>query len=309
MSSPTAPRSGDLSTGRADRPVPTLFDRLDAPGADSERWMATDYARGPWDPAHCHGGPVSALLARACERIDTDGIGHYDRDAGGDTGAEWQIARLTIELTRPVPVGMPLDLTTTTERPGRKVSVVAAALRDVEADVEVAKVRTLRIRRRDFALPDHPVAPAEIGGDPGDGRHEKLSWAVDAEQIAFHSHGAEHRIVSGSWSDPGPIRLWVRLLTRIVDGETPTGVQRAAAAADFGNGVSSALDYEDFLYINPDLSVHLARPPRGEWIGMASHSVYGTPTESTGAGFAESELHDEFGRVGRSVQSLFVDPR
>ncbi len=52
-------------------------------------------SRGPWDPASCHGGPVGALLARAVEQV-------------GPAGA-WQLARLTVELTRPVPVGKPLD--------------------------------------------------------------------------------------------------------------------------------------------------------------------------------------------------------
>lgn len=277
--------------------APTLFEPGDSGHADAERWTATKHARGPWDPAHCHGGPVSALLARACERA---------ADAS-DSQIDWQITRLTIELTRPVPVGEPLDLTSTVERPGRKVSVVAASLH--HGDVEVAKVRALRVRRRAFALPDHPLAAPEIDGEPGAGRAQTLTWAVADDQVAFHSHGAEHRVIAGGWDDPGPIRLWIRLRSRVVPGETPTGVQRVAAAADFGNGVSSALDYEEFLYINPDLTVHLARPPQGEWIGMASHSVYGTPTESTGAGFAESALFDVRGRVGRSVQSLFVEPR
>lgn len=270
-------------------PIPT-----DAPADATEAWTATEYSRGPWDPEHCHGGPVSALLARACERAPTG-------------GTDWLIARLTIELTRPVPVGAPLASTTMVERSGRKVSVVAASL--WLGDIEVAKARTLRIRRREFPLAPHPQAPVEFDGVPGDGVHERLSWATDADTIAFHSHGAEHRIVAGSWNEPGPVELWIRLAVDLVAGERPTGVQRATAAADFGNGVSSSIAYENYLFINPDLTVHLAREPRGEWIGMASHSLYGTAAASSGAGLAESALYDEVGRVGRSVQSLFVEPR
>jgi hypothetical protein len=272
-------------------PAPDGVD--DATGSD-ETWIASDHARGPWDPRHCHGGPVSALLARACERAPA-----------GDT--DWLITRLTIELTRPVPVGVPLVLTTGVERPGRKVSVVAASL--TAEGTEVAKVRALRVRRHSFALPAHALADAELEGAPGEGRHETVAWAAGDDMIAFHSHSVEHRIVAGSWNDPGPVKLWIRLSVPLVAGESPTGVQRTAAAADFGNGVSSAIAFDDYLYINPDLTVHLAREPVGEWIGMSTHSVYGTPTESSGAGFAESALHDELGRLGRSVQSLFVDPR
>ena len=78
---------------------------------------------------------MSALLARACERVGED-----------DDPVDWQITRLTVELTRPVPVGQPLRLSSEVERPGRKVSVVAASLSDADGN-EVAKVRALRIRR------------------------------------------------------------------------------------------------------------------------------------------------------------------
>ncbi|MFK7917309.1 MAG: acyl-CoA thioesterase domain-containing protein [Ilumatobacter sp.] len=279
--------------------LPPLFVPADAPANttdDREWWEATEYARGPWDPLHCHGGPVSAMLARTCERVD-DG-----------SATTWQITRLTIELTRPVPVGVPLGIQSTVERPGRKVSVVAASMATA-AGVEVAKVRSLRVRRVEFELDEHPIAAPEITGPPGAGRREQVTWASDGTHTMFHRDGAEHRIVEGSWTAPGPIKLWVKLLTNIVDNETPSGVQRAAAAADFGNGVSSAIDFERYLFINPDLTVHLSRTPVGEWIGMSTHSSYGSATASSGAGFAESALHDADGRVGRSVQSLFVDTR
>ena len=45
-------------------------------------------------------------------------------------------------------------------------------------------------------------------------------------------------------------------------------MQRAAAAADFGNGVSWVLPFDDWIFLNPDLTLHLARPPQGEWIGL-----------------------------------------
>ena len=97
----------------------------------------------------------------------------------------------------------------------------------------------------------------------------------------------------------------MRLLVPVLTGEEPSGAQRAVAAADFGNGVSAALDFSRYIFINPDLTVHLARPVRGEWIGMRSESQYST----TGTGLAESALFDEAGRLGRSAQSLLVDAR
>jgi hypothetical protein len=76
-----------------------------------------------------------------------------------------------------------------------------------------------------------------------------------------------------------------------------------AAAADFGNGVSSPLSFGDWLFINPDLTIHLSRLPVGEWVGLESH----TSAESQGIGISESRLWDEEGPIGRSVQSLLID--
>jgi acyl-CoA thioesterase len=59
----------------------------------------------------------------------------------------------------------------------------------------------------------------------------------------------------------------------------------------------------EFVYVNPDLSVHLVRPPEGEWVALRSASV----AHTTGVGLARSELFDRDGRIGLAAQSLFVD--
>ena len=274
----------------SDQPDAVLFEPVGPDG-----WIPTEFSRGPWDPRACHGGPVSALLARAVE--------HAEPDAPVD----WQIARLSIELTRPVPVGKSLTLTTEIERSGRKVSLVAARLTDGET--EVARARSLRMRTSEVPLSDDVVQPlADPPGVPDDAVTERVTWAA-GNDIAFHKDACEHRFTEGGWAIPGPVAVWIRLRVGVVPGETPSGVQRTAAAADFGNGVSSGLPLERFTFINPDLTVHLLRPPVGEWIGMRSASYYGTATNSTGAAFAESALYDSTGRIGRSVQSLILDER
>jgi len=257
--------------------------------ADGDRFVATEMSRGPWDPASCHGGPVSALLARAVEQV-------------GPVGA-WQLARLTVELTRPVPVGKPLTLGATVERPGKKVSLVAALLCD--GDVEVARARVLRIRLGDVELPDdaHLAADTPLSSY-ADLDDVPTTWATTTG-TAFHTDACVHRFAEGEWDVPGPVGVWIRLAVPVVDGEEPSGVQRVAAAADFGNGVSASLDHDQYLFINPDLTIHLLRPPSGEWVGMRTASRYAT----SGAGLAESELFDADGRIGRSCQSLFVDHR
>lgn len=257
---------------------------------DAGAVIATELSRGPWDPASCHGGPVAALLVRTCERVES-----------ADDATTWQLARITVELVRPVPVLTRLVITAEIERPGRNVSLIAARL-VTEQGAEVARARALRIRVGELDLPDtYSLEPAF--GVPGRGRDDEPGFP--GEHISFHRDAVEMRFVDGSWQGRGPVSLWCRLLYPVLPGEAPTGVQRAISTADFSNGVSTELDPATMLFINPDLSMHLLRQPEGEWIGMQARSHYGPH----GAGLAEAALFDGRGRCGRSVQSLFLAPR
>jgi hypothetical protein len=80
---------------------------------------------------------------------------------------------------------------------------------------------------------------------------------------------------------------------------------RAALSADFSNGVSSVLDFSQWVFINADLTVTLAREPVGDWILLNSETTLGPD----GAGIAVSRLGDVHGYFGRAVQCLVVEPR
>lgn len=255
---------------------------------DGDTVRPTELSRGPWDPRACHGGPVGALLARAVERTD-------------DGEVEWQLTRITVELLRPVPLE-PLHVRAEVVRPGRKVNLVEATVRQASDGTEVARCRALRIRQEPIELPAHPLIALEPAfADPATAVVGAPRFATDL--TAFHIDGAELRFNEGTFADVGPAKVWIRLRVPLFEGEEPSGTQRTMAAADFGNGVSGALPHDRFRYINPDLTVHLLRPPAGEWIGMDSHSHYGP----LGAGLAESALFDAGGRIGCSAQSLLID--
>lgn len=255
-------------------------------------WMPTWFARGPWSPDALHGGPVAALLAGIAERG-----GGADPVAGPD--AVWQPARLTVELLRPVPLA-PLSATATVTRPGRKVQVVDAVLRTADG-ITVASARLLRVR---LARVDAPVTTADLAPPAGPEGLAPATSPFDAYP-AFHSHGVEHRFAAGTFAEPGPAVDWIRLRVPVVPGEAPSPLQRVAAAADFGNGVSRVTDFQDLLFINPDLTIHLHREPAGEWVCLDAV----TWMEDRGIALAESRLWDERGQLGRSLQSLLVEPR
>jgi len=120
-----------------------------------------------------------------------------------------------------------------------------------------------------------------------------------------YGDAVEMRFAAGAWAQPGPATVWTRLRVGVVDGEEPTGLQRVLAIADSGNGVSGVLPLREWLYINPELTVHLRRRPHGEWICLDAE----TAISEGGAGLARSVLSDESGVVGAGAQSLLVMPR
>ena len=61
---------------------------------------------------------------------------------------------------------------------------------------------------------------------------------------------------------------------------------RVAAAADFGNGISGAVTWDEHLFINPDLTIYLHRLPAGDWIGLDARTW---PTHE-GVGIADTAL-------------------
>jgi hypothetical protein len=257
-----------------------LFER------DGDRFAPTPLARGPWDPRALHGAAPSALFAHACEQHDP--------------GTASFLARLTVELMRPVPLA-PLVLQVRTIRPGKKVQWLQAALFD-ERGLEVAHATALRIRVADVdtAGSVHPAVASPPGPDmEGAGDifflHQRAVGFWDANDV---------RLVQGSWTEPGPAIAWFRLRCAVVAGEHVSPFMRVAACADFGSGVGNPLRLTNAAAINPEITIHVHRHPEGEWVALES----GAWADSHGMGMAESRLHDEHGVLGRAVQSLLVEP-
>ncbi|MGD0881835.1 MAG: thioesterase family protein [Acidimicrobiales bacterium] len=253
---------------------------------DGDLLVPTEIARGPWSPDSLHGGTVAAAVVRSVERA-----------AAPDDGL--QLARLTLELIRPVG-NVPLAISSRLVRPGRKVQLIDTVA--VQDGTEVAWGRSLRIRV-DPSLPETAPSVPEDTAPDGPESGVPVSSTRDFYR-AFHTTGMEIRFVKGRFDRPGPAAAWFRLRCPVVAGEEPTPAQRAVAAADFANGIAGELPFESYVFINPDLTVSLHRPPVGEWICVEARTRFGSP----GIGVAESALWDGQGRIGRGVQQLFVEP-
>jgi len=256
-----------------------LFER------DGDRYTPTPLTRGPWDPKAMHGGAPCALFAHVCESHDPGPAGF--------------VARVTVELLRPVPL-TPLTMRVRTIRPGRKVQWLEAALVDND-DHEMTRATVLRLRSDDVDTSGSVCLNAQTPPPPDSGHPpETVFGPGDVGYWSAH----EVRIVSGNWSEPGPGTAWFRLRCPVVAGEVLSPCARAAACADFGSGVGNPLRYTQATAINADVTVALHRHPIGEWVCLES----GSWVHPHGVGLAETRLHDERGPIGRARQTLLVEP-
>ena len=248
-----------------------------------DRFRATELTQGPWGSGLQHAGPPAALLGRAVE-------GHSDRSG-------LQVARVTFEILRAVPIAE-LEVTTRLLRGGRSVELVEASL--LAGGAEVMRATALRVRTAEVGLPDGLVPGPRLPG-PETGR--VMPFFPTGQEVGYHT-AMEFRFVTGAFLELGPATVWARMRHPLVAGEAPSPLSRALAAADSGNGVSAGLDYQQWRFINPDLTVYLLRHPAGEWVALEAAT-----TAAAGIGLADTTLHDEHGPIGRSAQALFVDRR
>jgi hypothetical protein len=246
--------------------------------------VPSGHARGPWDPGAQHGGAPAALLAEA---VREDGM---------------HVARLTYEFLGPVPL-LPLGIETRVVRPGRRFQLVEAELlRESEA---IVRLRAVRLRHDPVGGLD---AAADAEAVPGGGPDAAApgDFPIEApDEKGFHRTAMEIRFAAGTSYGPGPALAWFRFARPLLDADAPSPLSLAAAAADFGNGVSRVLDFDRHLFVNTDLSIHLSREPAGEWVMLDAR----TRVEAHGAGLAASTLYDERGPIGLAAQSLFVAER
>ncbi len=248
-----------------------------------DRYRSTEHTGGPWGPDSQHAGPPSALLTRALEQMPSSWPG--------------TLTRISIDILGAVPVAA-LTVRTRTLRPGRNVELVEA---EAEAGGRaVLRAQAWRIRTGALTLPDTaPGAPVDpVPEFPGED-HPFFDWS------GGYLQAMQWRFVPGSVVGVGRAAAWARMRIPLVADEEPTGLQRLMALADTGSGVSFRLSPADWLFINTEVTVHLAAPPTGEWICLDAT----TRLDPTGFGLASSRLFDRDRLVGVGAQSLFVAPR
>lgn len=240
-------------------------------------------AAGPWDRRMQHGSAPASLVTWAAERIATP--------------VPMNIARVTIDLMRPVPVA-PLTIDTKVLREGRKIQLCEVKL--LAEGVQVVGATVLKIKQQAQALPDDVKELPVTLPSPEDSLVEDghVSASPFVRMVSM-------RAARGRFGQAGAGAIWFRVDHPLIEGEAISQAMRAMVAADFSNGTASTLDFRAWTYINADLSVNFARQPVGEWILLDGESWIGPD----GVGLAMSRLADRQGYFGRAVQSLVIEKR
>lgn len=247
------------------------------------QYLPTEFTRGPWRPDAQHGGPPAALLAHLCEPFVEE---------------QEFLAQLDVELVRPVPL---TALDTAVER--RQVSGRVARV-DAELSAggtTVAKASALLLRTSDLEEPDWKMADEPAPQPPSsEAAVEPPRWA-SGDVTTYHRNAVEHRFTAGSFRDPGPAVDWIRLRLPVVAGHDVSGLERVAAAADFGSGISAIYGADAaFGLINANLVISMHRAMIGEWVSIDATTHVG----AQGTGLGVTVLGDKAGTLGVATQSL-----
>jgi hypothetical protein len=250
---------------------------------DGNRVLTSPHAAGPWDVTMQHGSAPASLVVWAAEAIPTS--------------VPMRIARVTIDLMRPVPLAE-LTLETEVLREGRKIQLCAVRL--LSDGVVVVGATVLKIKTQALVLPSDVGDIAVTLPAPEEAPEENPSFSSSPFVT-----GIAMRAARGRFGVPGPGAIWYRADRPLVEGQPISQAMRAVVAADFCNGTSAVLDFQQWTFINADLTVSFAREPIGEWILLDAESWIGPD----GAGLAMARLADIRGYFGRAVQSLVIEKR
>ena len=252
--------------------------------ADGDRFVPTDLTRSPWHPGAQHGGPPAALAVGAVEAVAPAGF---------------EVARITFEVLGEIPVE-PLAVAASVVRPGRRVVLARAEVSAGGRPLMLAAAWLMRHGDVDLPPPaDPPPAPPPVPDDLPD--HE---YAF-REYPDFFGSALDKRLIDGTVEGPGRAAMWFRLRVPVVAGRPDGPLQRLAAIADSGNGISWSLPFEDYLFSNTDLTLSVVRAPQGEWFALDAV----TRLDAAGRGIADTLLFDRRGWLGRGMQTLYVAER
>jgi acyl-CoA thioesterase len=228
-------------------------------------------AAGPHDPGIVAGGAIAGAALVLIEQAATTSS---------------RLARVTADFIRPAPME-PLTIETRCLRQGRRMRLDQARVTSQGTDVALISALWLTIS------PAEPEAARwpDTGGLPD----PSALIPIRAWNDGFFGGAVECRTSTGHGVGAG----WclARLRVPVIDGYPTSPAVAAVAMADIAHGVGAAAS--SAVPVNPDLTVSLARDPRGDWLRLAVGEQW--PGDSTG--LAVTQLSDGDGLLGVATQA------
>lgn len=256
------------------------YRRLASDGAQ-QVFESTEMTCSNWSSEIQHGSPPLALLTKVIEE--------------SLQGSGQRIGRLSLDILGAIPVA-PMRVRTWVPRPGKRIALVAAEMAPQrDPDRPVARVTAWALATTDTSDAAQDRHPPMVQGPP--------------QPLPSYWWTTPGYLESVSWrrqdDDDGARVFWMAPRVGLVDDEPTTALQRLAMVVDSANGVGSALNPDQFMFMNTDTVVHLHRLPTGEDFALRARGSIGPD----GIGATTAELFDCTGFVGTSAQTLLVQRR
>ena len=265
-----------------DVPAEPLFAR------SGSGYTPTDRARGPWSRDVLHGSPVAALLTHCVE----------DRlKESGSASGKLRLARLTVDLFRPVPFA---ELTVAIEprRRGRRLAVFDLTLE--ASGREVTRATALCLHSNASLGSVGAQFGADLPGGP-DGVPVNRVDRAGNRWISYPGTLEMRHVVAPGGRTP-PI-VWIRNDAPVVEDVPLSGTVGAAGIADFVSPFSNMQPGRSG-YLNADISLYLHREPVGEWhwLRIVSRGA------AAGLATAQATIGDRTGPYGGCSAASLINP-
>jgi Thioesterase-like superfamily len=216
----------------------------------------------------------------------------------GAVGESEQMARVQIDLERPVPLE-PLLGRVRRRQVSRRVAHLELELSTSAG--RAVSARALLTHREPISITADAWSPP-----PGPQGLAAMDWSHLYPEDAgpnFVRDAVEHRIVRGGYGVPVSSAAWLRLTVPVVDGRASCGLSQLLGVGDFGSPLSqtNAIGSGSAL-INLDLNATLFRQPTGPWFFLDATGQVG----QGGLGLAVTQVFDLEGPLGVITQSQVV---
>lgn len=239
---------------------------------------------GLWTPGPLAAGPFGGMQGGAIAGLLTAEVEALAGARGWGTATS-----AACWFLRPTPVAE-LRTEVSVVREGGRVQIVDNQLWSAADGRLCANARITLVREDGMAAPglpplrEEPVDPAAF---PLNTRPPMVPgpWFMDAMEV---------RVGGGA--------SWFRMKEPLVEGAGP--LAGVLGAADWAHGIARPLQ-NVLADPNPNLTVHLLRPPRDGWVGVRPIAQW---DPEVGRGFGGATLHDPLGQIGLVSMAIVLTP-